>query len=83
MLMRLNPYYEIVVAGPEARSRLSAIKSEYLPHALVVGSTAKIALPLFQNRFDGEKTQIFVCRDNVCQLPVETPEEARKIFQPE
>jgi len=48
---------------------------------LVVGSTGDIALPLFQNRFDSEKTQVFVCRDNVCQLPVENPEEARKIYQ--
>jgi uncharacterized protein YyaL (SSP411 family) len=81
MLMRLNPYYEIVVAGPSARSTLGTIKRDYLPHALVVGSTAEIPFPLFQNRFDSTKTRIFVCRDNVCQLPVENPEDARKIFR--
>jgi len=80
MLMNLNPYYEIVVTGPSAKSKLSTIKREYLPHALVAGSTEDLDLPLFQNRFDPGKTQIFVCRDNVCQLPVENPKEARKIF---
>jgi uncharacterized protein YyaL (SSP411 family) len=80
ILMNLNPFYEIVVVGPSARSKLGFITTEYLPHALVVGSTSPSTLPLFQNRFEGERTSIFVCRDNVCQLPVEEPEEAKKIY---
>jgi len=77
ILMNLNPFYEIVVVGPSAKSKLELLTSEYLPHALLVGSTSVSDLPLFQNRFDGDLTRIFVCRDNVCQLPVENPEKAK------
>ena len=80
ILMNLNPFYEIVVVGPSARSMMGLLTVEYLPHALVAGSTSASTLPLFQNRFDSENTRIFVCRDNVCQLPVENPEEAKRIF---
>jgi uncharacterized protein YyaL (SSP411 family) len=80
ILKNLNPFYEIVVAGPSAKSMLASIKDEYLPHALVVGSAGKSTLPLFLNRLEGDKTRIFVCRDNVCQLPVENAEEAKSIY---
>jgi len=81
ILMNLNPFYEIVVVGPSAESMRGLLTGEYLPHALVVGSTSDNTLPLFQNRFENELTRIFVCRDNVCQLPVESPEDAKRIFQ--
>ncbi|MEA3462256.1 MAG: thioredoxin domain-containing protein, partial [Bacteroidota bacterium] len=79
-LMHLNPYYEIVVSGPSANSMVGSLKSDYLPHAMVVGSTGTTSLPLFQNRFESDLTRIYVCRDNVCQLPVENPEDAERIY---
>ena len=81
ILMNLNPFYEIVVVGPSAKSIRGLLTGEYLPHALVVGSTSDNTLPLFQNRFENDLTRIFVCRDNVCQLPVENPEDAKRIYQ--
>jgi uncharacterized protein YyaL (SSP411 family) len=80
ILKQMNPYYEIAVVGPKASSMVKMLLSEYLPHALVVGSETENTLPLYQNRFDSDKTRIFVCRDNVCQLPVEEPEDAKKIY---
>ena len=80
ILLHLNPFYEIVVAGPSANSLRGLLSSEYLPHAMVVGSTGASGLPLFQNRFENDKTRIFVCRDNVCQLPLENPEDAKRIY---
>jgi uncharacterized protein YyaL (SSP411 family) len=47
----------------------------------VLGSTKESELPLFKNRFEEENTRIYVCRDNVCQLPVIDPDEAKKIYQ--
>jgi uncharacterized protein YyaL (SSP411 family) len=81
ILMNLNPFYEIVVVGPSAKSKMESLADEYLPHVLLSGSTGASDLPLFQNRFESDHTRIFVCRDNVCQLPVEDPEEAKKIYQ--
>ncbi len=80
ILKQLNPYYEIAVVGPSAGSVLKILAGDYLPHALVVGSKQESTLLLFQNRFESDKTRIFVCRDNVCQLPLEEPEDAKRIY---
>ena len=66
----LHPYFEIAVSGNGARETLREINRDYLPQALVAGSEVKSELPLFKGRFNGEKTHIFVCRDQVCELPV-------------
>jgi len=81
ILLHLNPFYEVVVLGPSARSLMEDLNRDYQPQALVLGSTKGSALPLFKDRFEEKNTRIFVCRDNVCQLPVLDPEEARKIYR--
>ena len=80
LLKHQNPYYEIAVVGPSATSVIEKLSQEYLPHAFLVGSTSEVDLPLFRDRFESGKTRIFVCRDNVCQLPVEDPEDAEAIY---
>jgi uncharacterized protein YyaL (SSP411 family) len=80
ILMNLYPFYEIAVVGPAAGSVLGMLTCEYLPQGIVVGSTSVSPLPLFQDRFPNDKTKIFVCRDNVCQLPVEDPRDAKRIY---
>jgi uncharacterized protein YyaL (SSP411 family) len=80
LLKQLNPYYEIVVSGPQASAVAKTLSRDYLPHAVLTGSETESKLPLFQNRFELLKTRIFVCQGNVCQLPVEGPEDAKRIY---
>lgn len=80
ILKHLNPFYEIAVSGEAAPSVVSNLSKDYLPHALITGSKSLSTLPLFQNRFEDQKTRIFVCQGNVCQLPVEDPEDAKRIY---
>ncbi len=80
LLKQQNPYYEIAVVGPNAASVIEELSIEYLPNAILVGSGSESDLPLFMDRFENGKTRIFVCRDNVCQLPVEDPEDAKAIY---
>ena len=80
LLKQHNPYYEIAVVGSSAASVIEKLSEEYLPNAILVGSPEEIDLPLFRDRFETGKTRIFVCRDNVCQLPVENPEDAKAIY---
>ncbi len=75
-----HPFYEIAVAGPDAREIMKDLSKDYLPHAIIAGSARESDLPLFRDRFQKDKTHIFVCRDNVCQLPVENPEDAKAIY---
>jgi uncharacterized protein YyaL (SSP411 family) len=80
LLKQQNPYYEIAVVGPSAATVIQELSKEYLPNAILVGSEAEGELPLFRDRFESGKTRIFVCQDNVCQLPVENPEDAKRIY---
>lgn len=80
LLKQLNPFYEIAVSGHLAPSVVATLASDYLPHALLTGSQGKSSLPLFRNRFEMRKTRIFVCQGNVCQLPVEDPDDAKRIY---
>lgn len=80
-LLELHPFYEIAVSGPEAEARLREISREYLPQSLMAGSEGESSLPLFTGRFSKGKTHIFVCRDQVCELPVEKLSDAKAIYQ--
>jgi uncharacterized protein YyaL (SSP411 family) len=80
LLKQLNPYYEIAVVGQSAPAVLKVLAADYLPHVTLAGSAVDSDFPLFNDRFDMEKTRIFVCQDNVCRLPVENPEDAKAIY---
>ncbi|MCK4747288.1 MAG: thioredoxin domain-containing protein, partial [Bacteroidales bacterium] len=80
LLKQLNPFYEVAVVGPSASSVLERLSKEYLPHVILVGSAVEDNLPLFMDRYARDKTRIFVCQDNVCQLPVEDPDDAKTIY---
>ncbi|NOT73780.1 MAG: thioredoxin domain-containing protein [Cyclobacteriaceae bacterium] len=68
---------EIVIVGKKASEIRKELHKHYLPFALTLGTESSSALPLFEGRgqTDG-RTKIYVCRNKVCQLPVETINEA-------
>ncbi|MFH0757735.1 MAG: thioredoxin domain-containing protein [Bacteroidota bacterium] len=78
-LMLNNPFYEIAVTGPDAKGVVEKLSKDYIPNAILAGSVTESDLPLFRDRFLNDKTHIFVCRDNVCQLPLENPDDAKAI----
>ncbi len=79
-LKQQNPYYEIAVTGPSATTVLKSLSKDYLPNATLAGSDSESDIPLFRDRYSNDKTLIFVCRDNVCQLPSEDTEYAKAIY---
>ncbi|MDX2431374.1 MAG: thioredoxin domain-containing protein [Bacteroides sp.] len=80
LLKQLHPFYEVAIVGPDAAAVLSEMQSDYLPQIVVAASTRESDLPLFKGRYTKDKTHIFVCRDNVCQLPVEDLKDAKAIY---
>ncbi|GAB5401700.1 MAG: thioredoxin domain-containing protein [Aureisphaera sp.] len=74
-------YFEIVVVGPEAENRLMEINKNYLPNALVAGSTTQGDLPLLKGRYLSDRTLIYVCVNNTCKLPVTKTEDALKLLK--
>lgn len=78
MLKQVFPHYEVVITGPEAAAMRLALETPYYPNKIFAGGTTG-TLPILEQRFTG-KTTIYVCEGNTCQLPVHTPEEARKMI---
>ena len=71
-----HEFYEIAVTGPQALEFASDIKKAYLPDGLIAASAVNSELPLLQNRYSNIETNIFVCVDGACKMPVKTTEEA-------
>ena len=76
MLQHAYPYFEIAVAGSEAKDLALDLHKRFLPDALVVYSESESDISLFQNRFNKDDTYIYVCRDNTCKLPVQSTAQA-------
>ncbi len=70
------PFHEVVITGPEAERFRKELSGHYLPNTLIAGSAVPSSLPLLENRFAPDRTAIFVCRDRVCNLPVQSVAEA-------
>ena len=77
LLLKVSyPFYEVVVVGEAAESKVGNLQNKYLPNTLIVGSTKESELPLFEDRFVAGETYIYVCQDRVCKLPVTTVDSA-------
>jgi uncharacterized protein len=71
-----SPFHEIAITGPEAEAIRLELSGHYLPNALFAGSSTPSSLPLLEQRFDPERTVLYVCRNRACNLPVSTVAEA-------
>ncbi|MDC3228981.1 thioredoxin domain-containing protein [Flavobacteriaceae bacterium] len=75
-----NKYYEIVVVGKDANSKIKELNTSYLPNALVAGSSKESTKPLLKYRYIDDETLIYVCVNNSCKLPVSEASEALKLL---
>ena len=79
-LVRHFPFFEVAVTGVNAPGLVGRIMKDYQPNILVAGTSGPSDLPLFRDRVERGKSLIFVCTDHTCQLPVDDPEDAKKIY---
>ncbi len=77
----VNPFYEIVVGGIETEGVLIEINKNYLPNTILAKASIGSELAITKNR-NSTETQIFVCVDNTCKLPVKTIEEVLNNVNP-
>lgn len=68
-------YFEIAIVGKDATDRIHKFHATYHPNVLYCGSIGS-DLYLTKQRGVKDKTMIYVCQNNTCQLPVETVEKA-------
>jgi uncharacterized protein YyaL (SSP411 family) len=79
-LTQVYPFYEVAILGPEALESAAGIDKLYRPNILLTGSPNYSDLPILKNRFREEKTLIYVCRDKVCNQPVEDVAPALEVL---
>jgi uncharacterized protein len=78
----LNEIYginEIAITGLETYSIKLALSGHYIPNKITLGGT-KSNLPLLKGKQSNE-TKVYICRNKVCQLPVNTVEDALEYLQ--
>lgn len=62
-------FYEVSIIGENAKNWTSQIYKKYIPNKIVAGSIGKSSVPLLKDRFNKEKTLIYVCVNGVCKMP--------------
>lgn len=68
--------FEVAVCGEEAEEMINQIQSQFLPGVVFAFSKTESQLPLLTSRLKTGKTLIHICKNNSCNLPVESVEEA-------
>ena len=81
MLKYLTPFYEVAICGSNAKSVLKEMQNEFFPNVLWAISKHKSDVPLLKERFVPNEGLIYVCQKGVCQLPVKTVEDAKKLLR--
>jgi uncharacterized protein YyaL (SSP411 family) len=71
-----NPGYEVVAVGPNAQKDIKKLQQLYTLNCSWAAAE-KSDLPLFTNRTSSKKTRFYFCRNNQCELPVKSIEDAK------
>jgi hypothetical protein len=70
------PFKEIAIVGKNVNEMLLSLYKQGITNAILAVSADDSDLPLLQNRFDKQKTLIYVCEEQTCKQPVASVEEA-------
>jgi len=81
MLKWTEPYFEVAVCGKNSENIWKEIWKDYRPNIISGFSKSASEVPLLKDRFLPGKTLIYVCREGVCQLPVERVSEATEMMK--
>lgn len=68
------PFKEIAIIGKEYKNYFSKLNERYWINTTFAISEKEEALPLLSQRYNANKTLIYVCENNACKAPVESPE---------
>ena len=80
MLKITAPFFEVAILGNNAETLLKELQIGFQPNIMLVFSKSESNIPILKNRMLQGKTLIYVCKEGVCQLPVETARQAFEIM---
>ena len=76
MLHLAKPPHEVAIVGPDCLARLMAMRQQYRPDVVFLGSPAESKLPLLTHKYAAGQTLIYVCQNKTCTLPTPDVEHA-------
>ncbi|PCH75772.1 MAG: thioredoxin domain-containing protein [Flavobacteriaceae bacterium] len=74
-------FYEIAITGPDAKAFTKEINKHYLPNKILAAAVDNSRLPILEGRFTKGGSQLFICVDGACKLPVNTVKEALNLVE--
>lgn len=77
----VHPVHEIAVVGEESKIVAADLNKFYLPNkVLMANANADERFPLLAGRNANGVTNIYICKDYACQLPVQNIADAKKML---
>lgn len=81
LIWLVHPVHEIAVVGQDSAARATELNRLYIPNKVLMASPeADERFPLLAGRNANGVTNIYICRDYACQMPVQNIEDAKKIL---
>ncbi|HNX43091.1 MAG TPA: thioredoxin domain-containing protein [Bacteroidales bacterium] len=78
---RSQPACVLAACGEKAGEYMAEFGKYFLPGVFIAGSSKPSELPYFRERFNKNKTLIYICYGQACLAPVATVEEAIAILR--
>ena len=74
-------FNEIILTGKDIKTSLRKIHLKYLTNKIILVSDKKINMKLLEGKLFTKKTNIYLCKNKVCQLPVNKVSELYKLIK--
>ncbi|NOT37135.1 MAG: thioredoxin domain-containing protein [Saprospiraceae bacterium] len=77
----VKPPYEVAIVGKEAADLRNQLLKYYTPQAILLGGETEGSLELLKDKLQEGNTFIYVCRNKVCKIPVQTIKDALPLMK--
>ena len=74
-------FNEIILTGKNTKASIKKINSEYSNNKIILASDKKIKMKLLKGKLFTKKINMYLCKNKVCQLPVNDVNELNKLIK--
>ena len=74
-------FNEIILTGKNTTATIRKINFKYLTNKVILASEKKNKMKLLKGKIFSKKINIYLCKNKVCQLPVNNLDELNKLIK--
>lgn len=78
--LHLEDRKELAICSQDALHQTNIINAHFLPEIIIAGTAIKSNLPFLKDRYDTEKPQFYICKNQTCELPLSDFEEIKTLI---